>query len=192
MASAVLIGMRQRLNNVSFAGLLPGRRRARGSDTARYFRPLDGARGGHVVRGKGICGSLTRREERQGRSTECWGIVADGPIVHGRLALVALVEQFDVAASDGYASHRTGDGHGVAIDIAHINRMPVFTNETGFDQAVPTAQGFAHGDTSRPSRRKCVAGSGSEYGWLGITICTWTALIPGQSNRQWRSVRVRE
>lgn len=159
--------------------------RASGTNAACNYFPFHGPVGGSVILGVSICDSLTSLEELNGWAIVACGVAARGAIIDGRSTSGALLPKVDVASSHSMSVVGASHGHRVTVDIAHIDRVPLVTRETRFDQAVALWKWLSDRYSSCPAGRECVGrswGLANDCG-LRVSIWLWAGVIGAEAQR---------
>lgn len=123
---------------------------ARGADAAVHRVAL-AALVGQVVVGVGVSGTLAGLEEGLSRAIGIGtgdGVEAGGAIHLG--ALLARLEELDVAAGDGLVGARADDGNRVTVDVRNVDVG--HASEGALDFGTRGVGVLADGDTASPSR----------------------------------------
>ena len=151
--------------------MLPRGRRARRTNAAINLQIRQPTDISAIIIGEGISGARTGSEERGGRTIGdiLLRVEADGTIVVDVGAGMAVVEEGNVAAGDGFASRCTGYGEGVAVYVADVDVWGA--GVAGFDLAVCVVDRLSDVDAACPAGREGELGAGSSK----LTGGEWSA-----------------
>ena len=184
---AFRLGLRVRVvrrPQVSFVGFLQFRLRARGADAAGDLETRHPAIRGRVVVRVGVRRPLASLEERSRRPVVQKPSAVRARLVLERLATFdALIEQLQVATRDGDAVERAGDGHGVAVHVAHVDGAREDRVIASLNQGIAAAQRFPHGNSASPADGEGVTRGRRERSRLRVAVGRRTRGVGGQSNR---------